>query len=178
MCHETGQSAFLHKQLYLSTNLDHIFLVWFVCSTSIILGTNGLNSADVPLSNEETNKLIIYSATFLGTNSLSVLMCRKAVNQSINQSMTEVEISDCRYVNKYINSLDPFLERKRGESFPPPLQQGSRPVIPGKMSILSLSFPLISPFSYSSYHVSTSPHTMVLQPSLLPPVKYLKVFRY
>jgi len=28
--------------------------------------------------------LIIYSATFLGTNSVSVLMCRKAVNQSIS----------------------------------------------------------------------------------------------
>jgi len=27
--------------------------------------------------------LIIYSATFLGTNSISVLMCRKVVNQSI-----------------------------------------------------------------------------------------------
>jgi len=51
MCHEAGQSAFLHIQLYLSTNLDHILF-----------------------------------ATFLDTNSLSVLMCRKAVNQSINQS--------------------------------------------------------------------------------------------
>jgi len=28
-------------------------LVWLVCSTSTILGTNGLNSADVPLSNKE-----------------------------------------------------------------------------------------------------------------------------
>jgi len=28
--------------------------------------------------------IISYLATFLGTNSLSVLMCRKAVNQSIN----------------------------------------------------------------------------------------------
>jgi len=49
MRHEASQSAFLHTQLYLSTNLDHI----------------------------------LYLATFLGTNSLSVLMCRKAVNQSI-----------------------------------------------------------------------------------------------
>jgi len=24
MCHEAGQSAFLHTQLYLSTNLNHI----------------------------------------------------------------------------------------------------------------------------------------------------------
>jgi len=47
MCHEAGQSAFLHTQ----TNLYHIFL-----------------------------------AKFLGTNSLSVLMYHKAVNQSINQS--------------------------------------------------------------------------------------------
>jgi len=31
--------------------------------------------------------IISYLATFLGTNSLSVLMCRKAVNQSINQSI-------------------------------------------------------------------------------------------
>jgi len=38
------------KQLYLSTNLDHILF-----------------------------------SNFLGTNSLSVLMCRKAVNQSINR---------------------------------------------------------------------------------------------
>jgi len=29
--------------------------------------------------------IISYLATFLGTNSLSVLMCRKAVNQSINR---------------------------------------------------------------------------------------------
>jgi len=31
--------------------------------------------------------IISYLATFLGTNSLSVLMCRKAVNQSINVSL-------------------------------------------------------------------------------------------
>jgi len=31
--------------------------------------------------------IISYLATFLGTNSISVLMCRKAVNQSINQSI-------------------------------------------------------------------------------------------
>jgi len=31
-----------------------------------------------------TNLIISYLATFLGTNSLFVLMCRKAVNQSIN----------------------------------------------------------------------------------------------
>jgi len=31
--------------------------------------------------------IISYLATFLGTNSLSVLMCRKAVSQSINQSI-------------------------------------------------------------------------------------------
>jgi len=48
MCHEAGQSAFLHPQLFLSTSL-----------------------------------IIPYLATFLGTNSLSVLMYRKAVNQSI-----------------------------------------------------------------------------------------------
>jgi len=54
MCHEAGQSAFLHTQLYLSTKLDHI----------------------------------LYLATFLGTNGLSVLMCRKAVNQSIKLNIT------------------------------------------------------------------------------------------
>jgi len=32
------------------------FLTWFVCSISTILGTNGLNSADVLLSNKQTNK--------------------------------------------------------------------------------------------------------------------------
>jgi len=31
--------------------------VSFICSTSTILGTNGLNSADVQLSNKQTNKL-------------------------------------------------------------------------------------------------------------------------
>jgi len=33
--------------------------------------------------------IISFLATFLGTNSLSVLMCRKAVNQSINQSISK-----------------------------------------------------------------------------------------
>jgi len=61
MCHEAGQSAFLHTQLYLSTNLDHTLL-----------------------------------ATFLGTNSLSVLMCSNAVNQSII----------CNAVNTFIGSSD------------------------------------------------------------------------
>jgi len=51
MCHEAGQSAFLHTQLYLSTNLRIL--------------------------------IISYLATFLVTNSLYVLMCRKAVNQSV-----------------------------------------------------------------------------------------------
>jgi len=32
------------------------FLERCVCSISTILGTNGLNSADVPLSNKQTNK--------------------------------------------------------------------------------------------------------------------------
>jgi len=36
--------------------------------------------------------IIPYLATFLGTNSLSVLMCRKAVNQSINQLWTKVKL--------------------------------------------------------------------------------------
>jgi len=39
----------------------------FVCSISTILGINGLNSADVPLSNKQTNKI----STVLGTNSLN-----------------------------------------------------------------------------------------------------------
>jgi len=52
MCHEAGQSAFLHAHLYLSTNVNHI----------------------------------LFSNVF-GTDSLSMLMCRKAVNQSINQSI-------------------------------------------------------------------------------------------
>jgi len=37
--------------------------------------------------------IISYLATFLGTNSLSVLMCRKAVNRSINFSESQVLIS-------------------------------------------------------------------------------------
>jgi len=32
------------------------FLTYLICSTSTILGTNGLNSADVPLSYKQTNK--------------------------------------------------------------------------------------------------------------------------
>jgi len=37
--------------------------------------------------------IISYLATFLGTNSLSVLMCRKAVNQSINRSCNNALVS-------------------------------------------------------------------------------------
>jgi len=33
--------------------------------------------------------IISYLATFLGTNSLSLLMCREAVDQSINQSINQ-----------------------------------------------------------------------------------------
>jgi len=33
------------------------FLTYLICSTSTILGTNGPNSADVPLSNKQTNRL-------------------------------------------------------------------------------------------------------------------------
>jgi len=51
MCHEAGQSTFLHTYI-------RIYLRILIIS---------------------------YLATFLGTNSLPVLMCRKAVNQSINQ---------------------------------------------------------------------------------------------
>jgi len=50
MCHEAGQSAFLHMHSC-------------ICLRILI---------------------IYYLATFLGTDSLSVLMCRKAVNQSIS----------------------------------------------------------------------------------------------
>jgi len=32
------------------------FLTYLICSTSTILGTNGLHTADVPLSNKQTNK--------------------------------------------------------------------------------------------------------------------------
>jgi len=32
------------------------FLTYLICSTSTILGINGLKSADVPLSNKQTNK--------------------------------------------------------------------------------------------------------------------------
>jgi len=53
MCHEAGQSAFLHTQLYFYLRI----------------------------------LIISYLATFLGTNSLSVLMCRK---QSINQSLRSI----------------------------------------------------------------------------------------
>jgi len=55
MCHEAGQSAVLHAQLYLSTNLDHILF-----------------------------------SNVLGTNSLSALMCCKAVNQSINHLLDSI----------------------------------------------------------------------------------------
>jgi len=66
-------------------------LVPRVCSTSTVLGTSSLSGADVPLSSKQTNKIylriliISYLATFLGTNGLSVLICRKAVNQYINE---------------------------------------------------------------------------------------------
>jgi len=47
---------------------------------------------------------ISYLATFLGTNSLSVLMCRKAVNQSISQH-DKVKWGAICYWNWYCNSL-------------------------------------------------------------------------
>jgi len=56
MCHEAGQSTFLHTQLYFYLRI----------------------------------LIITYLATFLGTNSLYVLMCHKAVNQSIDQSCIQL----------------------------------------------------------------------------------------
>jgi len=47
-----------------------------------------VSAVKVPTNNEQSkqyNEPHSYLATFLGTNSLSVLMCRKAVNQSINE---------------------------------------------------------------------------------------------
>jgi len=48
------------SNVFLSFFFTFLFQIVFnmsrVCSTSTILGTNGLNSADVPLSNKQTNK--------------------------------------------------------------------------------------------------------------------------
>jgi len=49
--------------------------------------------------------IISYLATFLGTNSLSVLMCRKAVNQSINLIKIKLlnkvfKVSCCGFLTK------------------------------------------------------------------------------
>jgi len=49
MCYESGQSAFLHIQLYLPTNLDHIF-VEFLPPSDVIL--------DVLHSLEKSTKFI------------------------------------------------------------------------------------------------------------------------
>jgi len=43
--------------------------------------------------------IITYWATFLGTNSLFVLMCRKTINQSINQS---ISLSQIKWLNECI----------------------------------------------------------------------------
>jgi len=50
-----------------------------------------------------TNLDHILYKTFLGTNSLSVLMCRKTVNQSINQSINQsdkLKLSKCHQLNE------------------------------------------------------------------------------
>jgi len=54
----------------------------------IIIEWNAANNNIIYL-NKHTNTILIisYLATFLGTNSLFVLICRKAVNQSVNQSI-------------------------------------------------------------------------------------------
>jgi len=59
---------------------------YIVCSTSTILGTNGLNSADVPLSYKQTNKrgavpcstLYVSTATLNWIRSGAPSQCRRA----------------------------------------------------------------------------------------------------
>jgi len=51
-----------------------------VCFISTILGTNGLNSADVPLSNKQTNKLII-GVLFFSQPSAENVRCQKCLEK-------------------------------------------------------------------------------------------------
>jgi len=73
--------------------------------------------------------IISYLATFLGTNSLSVLMCHKAVNQSINP------------INQSINQSTSF--RLTCRTLP---SLTSRPLVPLPLSIFPPSLDL-NPFS-------------------------------
>jgi len=51
--------------------------------------------------------IISYLATFLGTNSFSVLMCRKAVNQAINQSIVCLSfcLASCTYYSVLVLTI-------------------------------------------------------------------------
>jgi len=50
-----GSGRLTHgKRLQFFAAVELSFLTCLICSTSAILGTNGLNSADVPLSNKQT----------------------------------------------------------------------------------------------------------------------------
>jgi len=48
-----SQRFFIYSCIYLRILI--IFFTYLLCSTSTVLGTNGLNNADVPLSNKQTN---------------------------------------------------------------------------------------------------------------------------
>jgi len=73
----------------LTLNCIHIFIV--TGSYFVLMCHEAVQSAFLIHSFIYLRIVIIsYLATFLGTNSLSVLMCRKAINQSINQSCLNV----------------------------------------------------------------------------------------
>jgi len=47
------------SQPFLHSSSNELLENLFVCSISTIVGTNGLNSADVPLSNKQTDKILL-----------------------------------------------------------------------------------------------------------------------
>jgi len=153
MCHEAGQSAFLHTQLYLSTNFDHILL-----------------------------------ATFLGTNSLSVLMCRKAVNQSINQSVltrSVIEWELWRTVGDYcLKNVRSLVQRDLKSYVWLLLWSVMSAMLRGKIYLLPSCTVLINTWqSSTNTHTHTHVHTLkmlVATSSMLvgwPPIKTIRAYK-
>jgi len=90
MCRKAvNQSTYVLAILGMTLNCIHIFIV-----TGSFLYWCVMRSASQRFFIYIYLRILItsYLATFLGTNSLSLLMCRKEVSQSINQSINQSNI--------------------------------------------------------------------------------------